>query len=188
MSASIVELFLLSLIDRGLTSKYELQRSGGVSLGSSTPALRRMQAAKLIVQDIDGQVGSRPRHALKLSAAGRRLARTGWKDHLNPSLEADLDSILRLVDMAVFYGADKDQTVAYLSAMAENRKARARSAAMDYKPESPLLGILGAQDRWRSIRLKAESTFLFSLAKAHYSPTPSSGQATMASSPTGLSR
>ena len=48
MSLSVLDLFVLSLFDRGLETPYDLQRQAGVSLGSSVPALRRLEAAGLI--------------------------------------------------------------------------------------------------------------------------------------------
>lgn len=66
MNPSIFDVYLLSLIDRGLETPYDLLKQGGVSLGSAVPALRRLEAASLVKRM--AQVGSskRLRHRLKL--------------------------------------------------------------------------------------------------------------------------
>src|ERR1700733_14201594 len=42
---SVLDLFILSLLDRGLETPYDLNRQGGLSLGSTVPALRRLESA-----------------------------------------------------------------------------------------------------------------------------------------------
>ena len=112
---SILELFILTLLDRGMKSKYELQRRGGVSLGSSTPALLRMQAEKLVLQETAGVEGERKRHQIKLSKQGRHFARTAWKAFLMEAPDLDLDSILRLIDISAGYGATAFELADFLA-------------------------------------------------------------------------
>ncbi|HZL28041.1 MAG TPA: hypothetical protein VFC39_16070 [Acidobacteriaceae bacterium] len=169
MAASILELFMLSLIDRGLTSKYALQRRGGISLGSSSPALTRMQRAGLVVQDVDASLGKRPRHELKLAAAGKRLARSGWKIHLRESDGADIESAFRIADMAVHYGAKAAEIATFLSTMAAKRLEIARSAAPASDFRSAGTSAVDMQAQWALARQQAEARFLSKVADSYLS-------------------
>lgn len=51
MIVSVLDIFLLSMLDRGAQSPYELQRMAGVSLGASVPSLRRLTASKLVTRE-----------------------------------------------------------------------------------------------------------------------------------------
>jgi len=165
LSTSITELFLLSLIDRGLRSRYELQRRAGVSLGSSSPALIRMQAAKLVVQDVGSSQGKRPRHELKLSVAGKKLAREGWRTQLD-NLDGDIESVLRLVDIASHYGAKPSEISKLLVTAASRRPRVARSGSPTRDAQTDTLAIAAAQARWELAKSQAETRFLLKLASA----------------------
>ena len=147
---SILELFILTLLDRGMKSKYELQRRGGVSLGSSTPALLRMQAEKLVLQETAGVEGERKRHQIKLSKQGRHFARTAWKAFLMEAPDLDLDSILRLIDISAGYGATAFELADFLRKMARERR-------LDIQPAPTIepSALQKIQNEWRSIRIRA---------------------------------
>jgi DNA-binding PadR family transcriptional regulator len=160
MDLSILELYILSLLDRGLRSKYELQRKGGVSLGSSTPALKRLKGAGLITEQEAKEATKRIRQILMLTTAGRRLARQDWRNH--PDLEANLDveAILRVIDIASYQAAPQYEVVDFLKAMASRRAhpiARGASLAD---------GVTGLQEQLAAYRANAESVFLSQLAKS----------------------
>lgn len=165
MDLSILELYILSLLDRGLRTKYELQRQGGVSLGSSVPALRRLEEAKMIVRRVGSSTGDRPRHDLRLSPAGRRTVQGSWPGLLDDPADKDLDSILKVVDMARSYGADKNLIVQYLNSAASERRRTTGS------PSEPNPGALETaaplQESWASARAVAEAKFLTDLAKTY---------------------
>src|SRR5258708_23229447 len=74
---SVLELFILSVLDRGLETPYDLNRQGGLSLGSTVPALRRLETAGLVRKKAAVGSSKRPRHWFQLSAAVRQLARGG---------------------------------------------------------------------------------------------------------------
>jgi DNA-binding PadR family transcriptional regulator len=185
VSLSITELFILSLIDRGLSSKYALQRRAGISLGSSSPALIRMQAAKLVVQDIDSSQGKRPRHELKLSVAGKKLAREGWRGQLD-NFDGDIESVLRLADMASHYGAKSSEISKLLATAASRRPRVARSSSPLTEPQTDDLSIAQTQARWEQAKSQAETRFLLKLATSapadkstrSTKPTPAKGTRT----------
>lgn len=171
MSPTILDLFILSLIDRGLKSKYELQRKGGVSLGSSSPAIKRLQTLKLIVQIVSGGPGKRPRHELELSPGGRRLVHRGWQKLLIEMHNADLQSALRLVDMANHYGGKRSEIDEFLRNNASNRATTSKLPSAVQRREGHGLNIIGMENKWNSIRLRTEARFLRELAGSSDSPT-----------------
>lgn len=164
MNPTIVDRYILSLVDRGLKSKYELQRKGGISLGSSTPAIKRMQTAKLIVQTTDGPTGKRPRHELKLTPKGKRVVQGGWKKLLAESTDADLESAVRLADMARHYGSKQAEITQFLRSVASKRAAAAKSRSSSLGVDPQGLAIMETLNSWTAVRLENESTFLRKLA------------------------
>jgi DNA-binding PadR family transcriptional regulator len=161
INVSILELYILSLLDRGLRSKYELQRQGGISLGSSSPALRRLQAAGLITEHEAEDGTNRVRQILKLTLAGRRIARQAWRRHLDIEANLDVEAILRVVDIAVYRGAVTGEIIDFLNAMASRRahpEARGETSVGE--------GINNLQEQLAAYRANAESMFLRKLAKS----------------------
>jgi DNA-binding PadR family transcriptional regulator len=165
VSPSITELFILSLIDRGLKSKYDLQRKAGISLGSSSPALIRMQAAKLVIRDVDSSQGKRPRHELRLSVAGKKLAREGWRSELD-NLDGDIESVLRLVDIASHYGAKPSEISKLLVTAASTRPRVARSSSSTRGAQTDTFAIAATQAQWELAKSRAETRVLLKLANS----------------------
>lgn len=115
MALSILDLFVLSMLDRGLATSYELQREAGLSLGGTLPALRRLTNAGLLIKAEAKSPTRRPRHEYRLTPPGKDKARKGWKEHLSAAkVAADVDSLLRLVDVADHYKAPRSEIVAFL--------------------------------------------------------------------------
>jgi DNA-binding PadR family transcriptional regulator len=161
MEVSILERYILSLLDRGLRSKYELQRQGGISLGSSTPALKRLLAAGLITERDSADGTNRVRQILKVTSAGRRIARQAWHQHLDTEAGLDAEAILRVVDIASHQDIPRSEIIDFLNTMASQRD---RFAADIDKSASE--GIVGLQERLAAYRANAESVFLRDLAKS----------------------
>ena len=126
MSHSILDLFILSLLDRGLETSYDLHIHGGLSLGSTVPALRRLGSAGLVRKKAPVGSSKRPRHWFQLSAAGTNLARAGWVSLLKDQPPSDFDALLRLADMAQHYRARPGDIVKFLEAAASERRSSAR--------------------------------------------------------------
>lgn len=166
MSQSVLELFILSLIDRGLQTAYDLQHKAGISLGSSAPALQRLATAVLIKKDAATTAGRRPRHYYRITAAGRKLARTGWIGRLNDPTANDLEAVLRLADMAKYYQANIDDLAAFLKRSARDRTAiRVIKQSNSNSDDSPRTYISTLRT-WNATRLRAESRFLAALANS----------------------
>ena len=112
---SSLELFILSCFERGLETPYDLQRRVGLSLGATSPALKRLLKGGMLKRATGTTATKRPRHAYSLSAEGKRFARNGWKDYLDdPVPPSDLDSFLRILDMAVYNKAKKATVIAFM--------------------------------------------------------------------------
>ena len=164
---SVLDLFLLSMLDRGAQSPYELQRMAGVSLGASVPSLRRLTASKLVTREEGTAATNRPRHEYKVTAAGKQAARTGWKTYLQEtSTGIDLDSLLRIVDMAVHNRAEKKTIKSFLKQASVARALMAEKAGLAEKgfasPDMP--SYMRMRASCDAIRLRAESDALSSLA------------------------
>jgi DNA-binding PadR family transcriptional regulator len=169
---SLLDLYILSLLDRGFETCYDLQRRGGLSLGSSIPALRRLEAAGLVRKTSAVGTSKRPRHGYKVSEAGRKLDRTAWIPLLKYPPPTDLDAVLRLADMASHYGATATAIASLLTRSAKDRALLSkRASAGKVKEGAPSLLYLATRNGWDSVRLVAEARFLTALAKS-LSATP----------------
>ena len=129
METPILDLFILSLLERGLETPYDLYRRGGLSLGATTPALKRLAEGKLIRRVTGATSGKRRSHRYTLTEAGLEQARQGWRRYFKDlRVPADLDSALRLVDLAVQYKLEQAQITAFLQQAARDRSDLARQA------------------------------------------------------------
>jgi DNA-binding PadR family transcriptional regulator len=165
MNLSLLDVFVLSLLDRGLKTPYSLQREGGLSLGATTPSLRRLSSARLVTRGDFENATRRPRHEYRLTSAGRKALLTGWREHFDKiRIASDLDSVLRLVDLAVHYGAKRDEIGVFLKRAAEQRFSRAHRAETLISPDHDSFSY--QQTRWQceSARLEAEASVLSRLA------------------------
>jgi DNA-binding PadR family transcriptional regulator len=121
--ASSLELFILSCIDRGLETPYDLQRQAGLSLGATNPALKRLIKAGLLKRSTGKSTTRRPRHQYILTSDGKTLARNGWKEFLKDSgPSVDIDSVLRILDLATYYGSPKSSILALINRVIESRR------------------------------------------------------------------
>src|SRR6185369_7335397 len=118
-----LELFILSCFDRGLETPYDLSRVAGLSLGATNPALKRLVKSGLLKRSTGASVSNRPRHEYTLTPDGRQAARNGWKASLGEEVPpSDLDSILRIVDMASHYKSSASSIHQFLVRAMESRK------------------------------------------------------------------
>lgn len=162
---SVLEIFILSILDRAAASPYNLRQKWAISLGASLPSLKRLVDRKLAVRREGRSATNRPRHVYALTKAGRRTARSAWKGFLQGKRTiSDLDSVLRIVDMALYYGADSALISSFLRRVGEKRMAAAKQAAMRTNTQelSPTYWIL--RGRSEASRLRTEGKFLRTVA------------------------
>src|SRR6478609_3420031 len=93
---SNLEYFILTLLQTGISTPYDLMSKAGISLGSSIPVLRRLLKRKLVIRSEHGTRGARRFIVL-------HSGRTILKEELAAQLKAhptDLESMLRLACVA----------------------------------------------------------------------------------------
>lgn len=166
MIHSVLDLFILSLLDRGLETPYDLQRQGGLSLGSTVPALRRLESAGLVKKKASVALSKRRPHWFQVSAEGRKLARRGWIPLLKDQPPGDFEAILRLADMAQHYRARPGDIVTFLEAAASQRRSSARSGNSGPHEMHDSVGLVATREAWDVARSRAEAKFLEGLAKS----------------------
>jgi DNA-binding PadR family transcriptional regulator len=106
-----LDLFILALIDGGVSTPYELQKAAGLSQGATIPALQRLLEARLVRQ---GKPGARGRTDYKVSAAGKKLLRDGWLPLIEAGPSGDVDSDLRVALLAIRGSGDRRLAVDFL--------------------------------------------------------------------------
>jgi DNA-binding PadR family transcriptional regulator len=164
---SILEVFILSMFDRGFETPYDLQRRGGLSLGSVVPALRRLEKTGLVRKMAPEGTSKRPRHGYRLTSAGRKLARSGWISLLKGRPPTDLDALLRLADLASHYKAKVADITSLFERAARERAVLSRRVSPGKANDGvPSLLYVDTRNAWDSGRLVAEARFLTALAKS----------------------
>jgi DNA-binding PadR family transcriptional regulator len=115
---SDLDLFILALIDGGVSTPYELQSAAGLSQGATSPALQRLLEARFVLQ---GKQGARGRIDYKVSAAGKRVLKDGWRTLIEAGPTGDLDSDLRVALLTLWGGGDRDLAAEFLRGSAEKK-------------------------------------------------------------------
>ena len=165
---SILELFILSCIDRGHTTPYAMQREAGLSLGATSPTLPKLAKQGLVRRETGRTATNRPKHEYTLTTAGKEQARQGWKalveEDTNPP--ADLDALLRLVDMAQYYGAGPGQLVRLMKDAAVARRQMGKRCSLEFSgaKTKEAFGYRSTRAKLDALRYKAEAEGLSGLA------------------------
>ena len=177
LNPSVLDLYILSLLDRGLQTPYDLHSKGGLSLGSTLPALQRLEEAGLVRKKAPSGSSKRPRHWFQLSASGRKLARGGWIHLLKAQPPSDFDAVLRLVDIAQNYKAKSIDIAVFLEAAASDRRPPARSGTSALSEKLDSLELTTTRGAWDAARLRTEVSFLAGLAKSLRGSNPKESEA-----------
>lgn len=165
---AILDLYVLSMLDRGVQSLYELQKAGGISLGASTPALKRLVKGGYVEEASRERTGKRVRIRFSLTPSGRKQARSAWRSWLPPqTTPSDLDALLRLADIATHYGYPEGKLSKLFSHLAEIRQQLAKAArdgTLGLRGNSALT-YKGLRSSCDAERLRAEAKALRAIAK-----------------------
>jgi len=102
MSTSL-ELFILAMVQQGLATPYELKTKAGLSLGSTVPALTRLEHGGLLEASEEGARRSRK---FSITAKGFKALTQGWAEQVAGE-HTDPDSILRVAYLAWQHGDTK---------------------------------------------------------------------------------
>src|ERR1019366_7723728 len=113
-----LDLFVLALIDGGVSTPYQLQKEAGLSQGATIPAVKRLLEARFVRQ---GKPGARGRTDYKVSAAGKRLLRDAWLPLVEAGPSGDLDSDLRVALLAIWGSGDRRLAAEFLRQSADKR-------------------------------------------------------------------
>jgi DNA-binding PadR family transcriptional regulator len=154
-----LDLFVLALLDAGISTPYDLQHLAGLSPGASIPALRRLAERKLV---ISGKAGVRGRVGHKPTAAGLRHLQEAWRGLIETGPTGDLDSDLRMAVIALVVGRDRSLATGFLRESA----ARMRRSAKSMKRTSEATAPLGLADCYRNLRAIAAESLLEGRAAA----------------------
>jgi DNA-binding PadR family transcriptional regulator len=120
-----LDLFVLALIDSGVSTPYALQKAAGLSQGATIPALQRLLEARFVRH---GKPGSRGRTDYQVTAAGKGLLKHGWFGLIEDGPTGDVDSDLRVALLALLGGGERRLAGDFLRQSAD-RKTESVSAA-----------------------------------------------------------
>lgn len=162
---SLLELHLLSLLDRGAETPYDFLQAG-LSLGSTIPALRRMEDAGWVRAKRSSEVGKRQRHSFSLTATGRKLVVRAGAGLLHQLPPADFDSVLRVIDIGLGIGVTAQEILPFIEAAKQDRLAQAKLTAARNVGHDDSLQFKETRNRWEAERLKAEARFLAQIIKS----------------------
>jgi len=115
-----LDLFVLALIDGGVSTPYELQKLAGLSQGATIPALQRLLEARLVRQ---GKPGARGRTDYKVTAAGRKTLKAGWLPLVDAGPTGDIDADLRVALLTIWGSGDTRLAAEFLRKSADRKKA-----------------------------------------------------------------
>jgi DNA-binding PadR family transcriptional regulator len=165
-----LDLFVLALIDGGVSTPYELQKTAGLSQGATMPALQRLLAAGLVRR---GKPGVRRRTDYKVTAAGRKALKTGWLPLMEARPSGDIDSDLRVALLAILGGGDRQIAAEFLRESAYKKMAAQATAEPTAAPGeiAPLARYYGEM---RSAAAKALLTAECSVIRAMAESLPRS--------------
>jgi DNA-binding PadR family transcriptional regulator len=161
-----LDLFVLALVADGISTPYELKTVAGLSPGATIPTLARLLEAHLVLQS---EPGPRGRADYKITAAGRRYLKSGWKGLVDDGPSGDLDADLRVALLAVWVGGDRRLGADFLRQSAEKRLKAIRTVEEpdDSTPLPPLaLWYRRLRSTSADALLKGESATALAMAKA----------------------
>lgn len=156
-----LELFVLALVSRGVTTPYDLKMSAGISPGASIPVLSRLRASGWIRA---GDEGSRNRQEYLITAKGTAIL-LGWKEAFKSPRTDDLESVLRTACLALLMGEAYKSVAAFLKRASPQHKApRSSDNALPDNEASPGAIFLWMRQVASAERIRAEANVLRKLA------------------------
>jgi DNA-binding PadR family transcriptional regulator len=115
-----LDLFVLALIESGISTPYDLQGAASLSPGATIPALQRLIEAGHVRQ---GESGPRGRTDHRITPAGKKLLKTGWRDLIEDGPSGDLDADLRVALLALSVGGKRRLAREFLEKSAAKKLA-----------------------------------------------------------------
>jgi DNA-binding PadR family transcriptional regulator len=161
--ASNLELFILAMIEQGVSTPYELQSTAGISVGASIPALRRLEKHGYVRR---AEASARRKQPFTITAAGSKWLKSRWKACVSGAPPLEMDGLLRVAFLA-WIQADKARAVRVLknAARARPSDSRAKENVGGFGKPGPA-EFRAVQADWKQARVAAERQFLLGLARA----------------------
>ena len=167
---SNLEYFILTLVDSGINTPYDLMAKAGISVGSSLPALRRLEKGESIKAS---SAGARGAVRFTILPYGKEQLSTELANQLK-SHPSDLESMLRLVCLAWFNQYEEEDHFERIlmdsaaSLRAQRKKATKEAAKL---ADSAYEHSAGNMFRWlrthlEAHRLQAQAAVLGNLSRA----------------------
>jgi DNA-binding MarR family transcriptional regulator len=159
---SVLDLFVLLCAERGIRSGYALRRQAGLSLGATTPALRRLAQAGLVSRTTSTGLGQRKRYEFSLTSSGRAALRRGWQEYLCGAAPPwDIDSVLRVLELAAHHGAHRKNMLDFVDRVAKHREQQAARHTLPSEEEhTELPTYTSLRPRFDLARAKADIAVL----------------------------
>jgi predicted transcriptional regulator len=123
-----LDLFVLALIDSGISTPYEFQKEAGLSPGATIPALQRLLETGCVRQ---GKPGARGRTDYKIASAGKKLLKSAWRALIDDGPSGDLDADLRVAMLALWAGGERSLAIDFLRQSADKKVAAMETVAED---------------------------------------------------------
>jgi DNA-binding PadR family transcriptional regulator len=160
-----LDLFVLALIDSGISTPYEFQKSAGLSPGATIPALQRLLEAEFVRQ---GKPGVRGRTDYRTTLTGRKFLKNAWRTLIEDGPSGDLDADLRIALLALWAGGKRKLASDFLQQSA-SKKSESIELLEENGGSSSASSLADWYARLRSVSaktlLKAESDAAFVLAE-----------------------
>ena len=161
-----LDLFVLALIESGLSTPYALKTGAGLSPGATIPALERLMKARFV---LPGKSGPRGRTDHRITREGRRYLRNGWQALIDEGPGGDLDADLRVALLALFVGGDRRLATDFLLESATRKLESIRTMGGISESDSlpPLaLWYRRLRSTYAEALVKRESAAAIAMAKA----------------------
>ncbi len=163
---SDLDLFVLALIDSGISTPYDFQKAAGLSPGATIPALQRLLEAGFVRQ---GKPGSRGRTNHGITSDGRKFLKNGHRILIEDGPSGDLDADLRIALLVLWAGGKRQLATDFLQQSALKKVESIEWLQMEEESSSiSSLANWYAKLRSSSTKalLKAESAAALKMAEA----------------------
>ena len=113
-----LDLFVLALIDSGISTPYQFQKAAGLSPGATIPVLQRLLNAEFVRE---GEPGARRRTNYSITPAGRKFLKITWRTLLEDGPSGDLDADLRVALLVLWAGGKRQLATDFLQDSASKK-------------------------------------------------------------------
>jgi DNA-binding PadR family transcriptional regulator len=168
---SDLDLFILALIECGVSTPYELKTVADLSPGATIPALRRLVGGSLVVARTPGPRG---RTGYAVTTEGRRYLKSGWCELITAGPSGDLDADLRVALLALWIGGNRRLAADFLRQSSHQRLVA--TARVDEPASLPPLALWYRRLRSASAQALGRGESAAALAMARALPNSGSGK------------